>query len=84
MEVKLTSYPRSRRAPGRLLMLFPRSVTAATVAIVILGVALGAEYDSTGSYASALIAAIPMCVASALLFILLGSYPRLDSAQEQD
>lgn len=106
-----------------LLMLLPGSVAAATGAIVILGFALGAEYDivaylvsryfsvrhfglffgtvaasvtlaggagpailsavydSTGSYAPALMAAMPMCVLSALLFLLLGPYPRIDPAQ---
>lgn len=36
---------------------------------------LGAVYDNTGSYFYALIATIPMCIVSALLFLSLGPYP---------
>lgn len=105
-----------------LLLLVPGSLPAASAAALILGFALGAEYDivaylvsryfsvehfglffgtvagavtlaggggpavvsavydSTGSYGPALLATIPMCGVSALLFVLLGPYPRLTTA----
>jgi MFS family permease len=41
-------------------------------------VALNAVYDMTGSYLPALWAAMPICLLSALLFLLLGPYPELE------
>jgi nitrate/nitrite transporter NarK len=38
-------------------------------------VALNAVFDATGRYTPALWAAIPICLVSALLFVLLGPYP---------
>ena len=101
-----------------LLINFPGSAPAATAAVLILGLALGAEldlvaylttryfglahfgflfgtiaafitlaggvgpwvlslvYDTTGSYHAALMAFMPMCVVSAVLFFLIGPYPK--------
>ncbi len=39
-------------------------------------IALNAVYDATGSYVPALWAAMPLCLLSALLFLLLGPYPK--------
>lgn len=39
---------------------------------------MSAVYDSTGSYAPALLAAIPVCVVASLLFLLIGPYPARD------
>ena len=100
-----------------LLVQFPHSVPAAIGAVLIIGLALGAEldllayitsryfdlryfgtlfgtiggfvtlaggmgpvvlsmvYDATGSYVPALLAAIPISLAAALMFLLLGPYP---------
>lgn len=101
-----------------LLLGFPGSIPAAMAAVLILGLALGAEldlvayltsryfglgnfgllfgtigglitlagavapllmnmvFDAHNSYAAALWTYIPMCLASALLFLFLGPYPR--------
>ncbi|MBV1918053.1 MAG: MFS transporter [Sphingomonadaceae bacterium] len=108
-----------------LLLQLPQSVPAAMAAVMILGLALGAEldllayitsryfdlnyfgtlfgtiggfvslaggagplilnlvYDMTGSYVPALLAAIPICLAAALLFLLLGPYPENLDASSQ-
>jgi MFS family permease len=103
-----------------ILIQLPGSIVAASVAVLIFGLSLGAEldivayltsryfgrknfgflfgtiggflglasgngsvllnavYDATGSYVPALWAAMPLCVVSALLFLFLGPYPKIN------
>ena len=110
---------------GSLVLLgSPGSVPAAALAVVIFGLALGAEldilayltsryfklasfamlfgtiggfvglagsfgpvmlntvYDATHSYTLALWGIIPVCLVSAILFLLLGPYPELAAKQD--
>lgn len=63
------------------------TVFATIVAAISLSGGIGptliaAVFDHTGSYLPALIAAIPMCVMSAVLFLFLGPYPMRSSEAE--
>lgn len=108
-----------------LFVQMPHSVPAAIAAVLIIGLALGAEldlmayitsryfdlayfgilfgtiggfvtlaggmgpvllnmvFDATGSYVPAMLAAIPISLLAALLFLLLGPYPHAPRAQER-